>query len=125
MERDGWMDRDGWNGTPRSGVGGGRGVGRVLRDPLLLIAPKRSKTEQRTLNSALKRSIDPLHGLRVAIRATVLPARVSIASTIRFIIVEYALPLIQGLRPLLFPFLSPSIVYIREKSAKRGRVKCD
>lgn len=81
----------------------------LVRDPLLLIAPKRSKTEQRTLNSALKRSIDPTSargegegsGRRVAIRATVLPARVSIASTIRFISVDttvYALPLIHASR---------------------------
>lgn len=81
----------------------------MVRDPLLLIAPKRSKTEQRTLNSALKRSIDPTSargeregsGRRVAIRATVLPARVSIASTIRFISVDttvYALPLIHASR---------------------------
>lgn len=50
-----------WNRTPR-GVGGWRRKGCRWPGSATLSsrnAPKRSKTEQRTLNSALKRSIDP------------------------------------------------------------------
>lgn len=131
---DGWIER--WNRTPRSGVGGGRGVG-PRSSP-----PDRSKTlENRTKNVEL--GVETIHrsnlctgegegsGRRVAIRATVLPARVSIASTIRFISVDttvYALPLIHASRrrrrtastSFSSPFsMSTVYVYIYERNRRR------
>lgn len=103
----------------------------LVRDPLLLIAPKRSKTEQRTLNSALKRSIDPTsargrgRGAVAASRFGPPFSRHASRSLPRYDlsawIPRYTLCLLfmragggGGLHPLLFPLLSPcrSFIYI-------------